>query len=187
MDKIDILLTLYSIVSGLGLSRLIQGAAEMIEGRDRLKFYWLHTSWLALVFMAHVVSWFALMRFSTGAHWTVFNATGALCMPILLYLLSDLLVPRPVSEEPVSLRNHYYRNFRWLTGLLGAFVVLGIAVQAAVERSYDWSEGGYLRLIALVVLVAGFMSPRPAVQAAQTLALLVVCMTGATLISMQLM
>jgi hypothetical protein len=87
----------------------------------------------------------------------------------------------------VSLRNHYYRNFRWLTGLLGVFVVLGIAVQAAVERSYDWSEGGYLRLIALVVLVAGFMSPRPAVQAAQTLALLAVCMTGATLISMQLM
>jgi hypothetical protein len=187
VDEVTILLTLYSIVAGLGISRLVQGVASMIEARDRLRFHWLHTAWLAIIFLAHVVSWFALIRFAKGAHWTVFNAIGALCMPILLYLVSDLVVPRMGSDERVDLRDYYFRNYRWFTGLLIVFVLLAIGVQIAVERKTDWADGGFLRFLALVVLAIGFSSPRPAVQACQTLVLLAIGVVGAAFVSVKLM
>lgn len=187
MDEVTILLTLYSIVAGLGISRLVQGVASMIEARDHLRFHWLHTAWLAIIFLAHIVSWFALIRFSKGAHWTVFNAIGALCMPILLYLVSDLVVPRMGGDEHVDLRDYYFRNYRWFSGLMIAFVLLAIGVQLAVERRTDWADGGFLRILGLVVLAVGFSSPRPAVQAFQTLTLLAIGVVGAAFVSVKLM
>jgi len=187
VDEVTILLTLYSIVAGLGISRLVQGVGSMIESRDRLGFNWLHTAWLMIVFLAHVVSWFALMRFATGAHWTVFNAIGALCMPILLYLISDLVVPRIGDEGRTDLRQYYFANYRWFTGLMIAFVLLGMLVQVAVERQADWSGGAQLRGLALVALAVGFSSPRPAVQAFQTVVLLGIGVAGAAMISIKLM
>jgi hypothetical protein len=38
MDKVSLLLTLYSIVAGLGISRLVQGVTAMIQARSNLRF-----------------------------------------------------------------------------------------------------------------------------------------------------
>jgi hypothetical protein len=56
----EFLLTLYAIVAGLGVSLLVRSIGQMIEGRDRVRLYWVHTCWLALIFVSHVVSSFAL-------------------------------------------------------------------------------------------------------------------------------
>ena len=89
MDEVSILLTLYSVVAGLGISKLVQGVSDMIKSRSDLRFDWVHTCWVCIIFLAHIVTWFALMRFAKGAHWTVFNAVLALMVPILLYVISD--------------------------------------------------------------------------------------------------
>jgi hypothetical protein len=187
MDESTLLVTLYSIVAGLGISKLLEGVGYMIEARGRLRFYWMHTAWLVIIFMAHVTSWFALMRFARGAHWTVFNATMALCMPVLLFLVSRLAVPTVGEDGNVDLREYYYRNCRWFATLMIGFVALGSAVQVAVEHRIDVSQGGPLRLIAVIALIGGVSSRRPAVHALQTIALLAVGIAGAALISMKLM
>jgi hypothetical protein len=187
MDKVSLLLTLYSIVAGLGISRLVQGVTAMIQVRSNLRFYWMHTAWIVIIFLAHITSWFALLRFASGAHWTVFNAMLTLFMPIVLYVASDLVVPPLHEERHTDLREYFFRNCRWLAGLMFGFVALGGAVQLAVERHVDLSGGGLLRILTFVMLVAGVSSRRPAVQAAQALVLLAVGMAGAALISVKLM
>jgi hypothetical protein len=187
MDEVTLLVTLYSIVAGLGISKLLEGIADMIEARRRVRLYWMHTAWLAIILMAHVTSWFALMRFAKGAHWTVFNAILALCMPLLLYLVSDLVVPDLDDDQQLDLREYYYRNCRWFASLMIGFVVLGSAVQIAVEHRVDATEGGPLRLLAFIALIGGVSSRKPAVQAAQAIALLAIGTVGAALISTKLM
>ena len=187
MDKVSLLLTLYSIVAGLGISRLVQGVTAMIQARSSLRFYWMHSAWIAIVFMAHIVSWFALMRFATGAHWTVFNAMLALFMPILLYVVSDLVVPTLDGERRTDLREYFFHNCRWFAGLLIGFIVCGAAVQFAVERQADMSGGAVLRALAFLTLVAGVSSRRPAIQAMVALAMLAIGTAGAAIISVKLM
>jgi hypothetical protein len=53
----------------------------MVGARERIRFSWIHSAWLFIIMAAHVVTIFALMRFSQGAHWTVFNSMLTLCMP----------------------------------------------------------------------------------------------------------
>jgi len=187
MDKVSLLLTLYSIVAGLGISRLVQGVTAMIQARSNLRFYWMHTAWIVIIFMAHIVSWFALMRFATGAHWTVFNAMLALFMPILLYVVSDLAVPPLNGERRMDLREYFFHNCRWFAGLLIGFVVCGGAVQVAVEHQADLSGGALLRALAFATLAVGVSSRRPAVQATVALAMLAIGTAGAALISVTLM
>jgi hypothetical protein len=187
MNATDILLTLYSIIAGLGISKLVQGLATMIEARARMRRYWVHSAWLAVIMAAHVVVIFALIRFSKNSHWTVFNSMLTLCMPLLLYLISDLLVPAIGKEEPIDLRAYFYRNRRWFYSLTIALTVIGMAVQIAVEHAPDWKQGGPLRALALLALIGGLVSKRPAVQSAVVIVLLAVMVTGAALISVDFM
>jgi hypothetical protein len=187
MDKVSLLLTLYSIVAGLGITRLVQGVTDMIQARSKLRFYWMHSAWIVIIFLANILSWFALLRFATGAHWNVFNATLILFMPLVLYVASDLVVPPLDGERRTDLREYYFHNCRWFAGLLIGFIVISTAVQFAVERQADLSGGGLLRAITFLTLLAGVSSRRPAVQAAQTLVLLAIGTAGAALISSELM
>jgi hypothetical protein len=187
MGETDILLTLYSIVAGLGISKLVQGLGTMIEVRGRIRFYWVHSAWLVIVMAAHIVTIFALIRFSKGAHWTVFNSMLTLCMPLLLYLVSDLVVPTIGDDQQVDLRAYFYRNRRWFYGLLIALIIVGMAVQISVEHAPDPSAGGPLRGIAFLALVGGLVSERPAVQSGVVLVLLAVVIAGAALVSVKLM
>jgi hypothetical protein len=140
-----------------------------------------------IIFLANILSWFALLRFATGAHWNVFNAMLILAMPLVLYVVSDLVVPPLDGERRTDLKEHYFQHCRWFAGLLAAFVVISAAVQFAVARLPDLSGGGVLRGISFLALLAGVSSRRPAVQATLTLVLLAIGLAGAALISSELM
>jgi hypothetical protein len=187
MSDTDILLTLYSIVAGLGISKLAQGFAAMIKSRERIQRYWVHSTWLVIVLIAHVVTIFALMRFSNHTHWTVFSAMLALSMPLLLYLISDLIVPEIPEQGKIDMRAYFYVYRKWFYGLLIALSVIAMVVQVVVERDIDRTLSGVLRMLALLTLAGGLVSARPAVQAVIVLVLLAVMTTGAMLISVRLM
>ena len=85
MTVFEFLLALYAIVAGLGVSLLVTSVGQLIEARDRVRLYWVHSCWIALTFVGHVVSWFTIWRFHEHAPWTVLQALLLLSVPILLY------------------------------------------------------------------------------------------------------
>jgi len=109
MSAFNFLMGLYTIVAGLGVSVLVRSIGQLIEARDRVLLYWVHSCWVALIFVAHVVSWFALWRFVDHSPWTVMQALLLLAVPILLYLISHLAVPELDDHRVHDLREHYYR------------------------------------------------------------------------------
>lgn len=167
MSIFEFLMALYAIVAGLGVSLLVRSVGQMIEARDRVQLYWVHSCWIALVFVAHVVSWFALWRFAGHTPWTVLQALLLLCVPILLYLISHLAVPELEDGRIHDMREYYYRHGRWMQGLLLAVLVSGSAAQLFIEGRPDFSGGGNVRLAAAIVLVPGILSRRPQVHSTQ--------------------
>ena len=79
----------------------------------------MHSCWIALIFVAHVVSWFALWRFIDHGPRDVMQALLLLAVPILLYLISHLAVPELDDGRVHDLRDYYYRHGQWMQGCCG--------------------------------------------------------------------
>jgi hypothetical protein len=177
-------LTLFAIVAGLGISLLVRSVGQMIEARDRVRLYWVHSCWIALTFIAYVVTWFSLWRYEQHAPWTVLQALLLLCLPILLYLISHLAVPELEDERTHDLREYYFRHARWIQGLLLAALVVGVLAQFVIEGRPDFSGARGVRAAMALVLLPGIVSLNPRLHAAQAVVLLIIMAIAATYVAM---
>jgi hypothetical protein len=177
-------LTLFAIVAGLGISLLVRSVGQMIEARDRVRLYWVHMCWIALTFVAYVVTWFSLWRYEQHAPWTVLQALLLLCLPILLYLISHLAVPELEDERMHDMRAYYFRHARWIQGLLLAALVVGVLAQFVIEGRPDFSGGRGVRAAMVLVLLPGIVSLNPRLHAAQAVLLLLIMALAATYVAM---
>jgi len=180
MSVFEFLLALYVIIAGLGLSLLVRSVGQMIEYRDGVRLYWVHTVWLLLIFVVHVVTWYALWRFRSHAPWTLLQVLLLLLMPILLYLVSHLAVPELSDETTRDMRAYYYRHSTWMHALMLGVIFAGSAAQIGIEGRMDLSRGGLLRSAAAACLISGLFSRRPTVHAVEAVLLLAVIVVGAS-------
>lgn len=183
MDIFEYLLALYAIVAGLGVSLLVRSVGQMIEARDRVRLYWVHTCWLIVVFVAHVVSWFMLWRFSQHAPWTILQALLLLCIPILLYLVSHLAVPELGDEREHDMRAYYYGHVRWIQSLLLAALVVGVLAHLVIEGRLDLTGARGVRAALVLVLLPGILSNHPKLHGAQAVLLLAVLAFAVTFVA----
>jgi len=170
----EFLLALYAIVAGLGVSLLVRSVGQMIEARDRVQLYWVHSCWIGFVFVAHVVSWFGLWRYSQHHPWTILQALLLLCVPILLYLISHLAVPELEDDRVHYMRDYYFRHARWTQGLLLGVLVAGALAHFVIEGSLDLTGARAVRAAMAAILVPGIISRHPTVHAVQAVLLLLV-------------
>jgi len=173
MSLFEFLVTLYSIVTGLGLTLLVRSLGQMLESRRKTRLYWVHTCWLAIMLVSYVMVWFQLWSYRHVASWTLLEGLLMLSVPVSLYLVSHLAVPELGDGSVHDMRAYYYDHHRLLQGLLALAVVLSTV--AAILILDRWSPEPWLtvRLVALALLVPGIVSRRPQVHAVQVVLLLV--------------
>jgi len=183
VNPFEYLLALYAIVAGLGVSLLVRSVGQMIEARDRIQLYWVHSCWLVVIFVAHVVSWFALWQFAHHSPWTVLQVLLLLCVPILLYLISHLAVPELEDDRGHDMRVYYFRQANWSQGLLLGVLVISTAGQHFVESGGGFSRQDLLRALIAAILLPGVVSRAPVVHGVQAVLLLVVVVLGISYVS----
>jgi len=168
----EFIVGLYAIIAGLGLSLLVQSVGQLIEARQRVRLYWVHTVWIALIFVAHVSSWFAFWRFAGQATWSARGTILVLLTPILLYLVSHLAVPDLEDSRAHDLRVYYYQQHRWMQGLMIAALAVTALAHFAVLGGTPLDAPDYVRTIVVVLLLPGVVSSEPRLHAAQAILLL---------------
>ena len=109
MAPFAFVLGLYAVTSGLGLTLLVSSIAKMIEARDRTRRYWVHTCWLAFLFVVNVTSWLSLWAVKDHPNWSIFEALLLLLVPILLST-PYLAVPDFDDADNLDLQLHYFRR-----------------------------------------------------------------------------
>ena len=174
MAPFAFILGLYAVTSGLGLTLLVSSVAKMIEARDRTRRYWVHTCWLAFLFLVNVTSWLSLWAVKDHPTWSIFEALLLLLVPILLYIVSYLAVPDFDDTDNLDLRIHYFRQSGWMQGLLLLAVLSGSVAVRAIEGRWDISLADVLRFAAMVTLLPGIVSRRPAIHATQMIVLMLI-------------
>lgn len=171
MGIFEFIVGLYAIIAGLGISLLVQSIGQLIEARRRVRLYWVHVAWIALIFVAHVSSWFSFWRFSGQDEWTAFEAILVLTVPILLYLVSHLAVPDVEDDRAHDLRVYYFEQHRWMQGLMIAALVVTQVAQQVILGGGGLAWPDAVRIVAVLLLLPGVVSNRPTVHAAQAVML----------------
>ena len=178
MAIFEFVIGLYAIIAGLGISLLVHSIGEMIEGRRRLRLYWVQTVWIALILAAHISSWFTFWHFSEQQTWTPLDVMLVLSVPILLYLVSHLAVPNLEPRHDTDLRAYYFEHHRWMQGLLITSVVLAQASQYLILGRTAFETPDIARTLAIAFLLPGLISRAPWVHATQAVLLATLMLLG---------
>src|SRR3954447_24256174 len=70
MEIFNYVMVLASVVIGLALTHLLQGAARIVQHPRRYNAYWVHLVWAAYIFEYAALWWWYEFGFSGRAHWT---------------------------------------------------------------------------------------------------------------------
>lgn len=163
MDLFEFVVGFYVVIAGIGVTLLVKSIGQMIESRDRIRLYWVHSCWLVFVFFAHINSWFTLWAYRDQPSWTVGQLLMLVSVPILLYLASHVSVPeiRVGSTEHFDMRDYFYRRHTILLALVALSIVFNLGCEYLLLESKVFTTGNVLRLATLGLLAGGVFLSKP--------------------------
>lgn len=174
LDLFEFVTSFYVVIAGLGVTLLVRSIGQMIESRERIRFYWVQSCWLVFIFILHVNSWFTLWAYRDQPSWTVGELLLLLSVPILLYLASHVSVPEIPEDSSAryDMRAYYYDRHGALLGLLALSVLFNLGCEYLLLANKVLTEVNVLRLAGLGLVTLGAISSRPAVHVTITLGVL---------------
>jgi hypothetical protein len=118
MDEWGFLSVIVSIILGLSITQLLQGISEVINERDRVRFYQPAIGWSVLLLIVDVQAWWAMFGYRNRHDWTFLQFATVLMEVILLYLLAALALPNFSGSAIIDLRANYFKHKAWFFGIL---------------------------------------------------------------------
>jgi hypothetical protein len=165
MKPFEFLLALYVILAGLGLTIVIRSIGQMIEAREFIKTYWIHSCWVGFIFLIHITNWFAVWEFRHVTSWSIYQFILLLSLPTLLYLASHICVPEVLANGTrYDMREFFYKRHRVLMTLLALTMILNLVNDYVLHSTLQFSEVNFMRSIVLVIVSIGAISSSPRVQ-----------------------
>jgi hypothetical protein len=182
LDLFEFVVGFYVVIAGIGVTLLVKSVGQMIEARDRVQLYWVHSSWLVFVFFAHVNSWFTLWAYRDQPSWTVGQLLMLVSVPIFLYLASHVSVPEIPENSTVryDMREYFYRRHVILLGLVALSILFNLGCELLLLEDEVLTLGNYLRLATLTLLLIGIVVSKPGVHVAIVLLLGALLLYGIT-------
>ena len=125
MDLFAHVRVLFSILLGLGVSRILGGVARIVQHPKQYRVYWVHLAWTLYLFLYLIHFWWWEFRLSKLEQWS-FPLYGFVAIyATLLYLLCTLLFPESMADYS-SFDDYFYSRRQWIFGLMALLFVMDI-------------------------------------------------------------
>lgn len=159
MDRFSFVMVLLSIIVGLGVTELLTNVARQIQQRAKIKFYWLHSVLVALVFLALLQQWWESWDQRAVEVWTFPILMMMMGGPIGLYIISHLLYPNKL--EGTDLKAFYYESPR-ITYLIAAVTVVFASAYRPISFGHSIIDPDNISsvIVLLVFLLLAFTKRR---------------------------
>lgn len=108
MSLFEFLMVLVSLIIGLGLAELLSGIAQTIRNKEEVKFYWVHSLFIVIIFLALLQTWWEIWGVKDNPTWTFIGLVIMLGGPIGLFLISHLVFPEKLAGS--DLRSFYFEK-----------------------------------------------------------------------------
>ena len=136
METFQHIMTLVSIIIGLGLTQILTNINALIKERRSVKFYWLSLYWAAGAFTVQIQWWWGIYRMKSLETWDFYFFLFLILNPITMYLASGTVLPHIQPGTSTDLRSHYYENSRWFFLLCSCNPLLDILRKVIFQHQY---------------------------------------------------
>jgi len=122
MDAFSYLSVLLSIILGLGIQQVLQGYRALILSRKRVRFYAPPLIWSGIVLTMIAQHWWSSFHLAQRTEWSFGIFATILVMTALIYMMAAIVLPDIPPDEPIDLRDHYYREGPAFFGISAAAI-----------------------------------------------------------------
>ena len=126
---------LFSIILGLGVSRLLSGVARIVQHPKEYKVYWVHLLWALFAFLYLIHFWWWEYRLATIQQWTFPLYFFIAMYAVIQFLLCVMLFPEEMTDYS-GFKEYFYSRRRWIFGLMTILFVADIADTAIKGTGY---------------------------------------------------
>lgn len=156
----EFILGMYSIIIGLGISRLLEGVKNLVVSTRPLRGSALYIGMLLLGLLVHATTWLSLWPMRDVETWKVWSFLQLMAAPTALYLYSAIAVPD--GDRTSDMGEYYLANARKMHVLLIAGIFFNAMTELVVLGHFSSLTLAWLRLVLMILLLACAAWPRAA-------------------------
>lgn len=110
MDAFSYLSVLLSVILGLAIQQVLQGYRMLALNRRRVRLYWPSLAWSGIILLMVAQHWWASFSLSERGQWDFADFAAILIQTALIYMMAGLVLPDIPADEPLDLKDHYFRE-----------------------------------------------------------------------------
>lgn len=136
-DAFAYLSVLLSIIIGLAIAEVLQGYGALLLSRSKVKLYAPPLIWSVMMLMMATQFWWASFGLAGREHWDFAAFLAVLLQTVMMYMGTTVVLPKGISDEPIDLKAHYYREATpfFTFGLL--FLTAGFVKDWLLGQSFE--------------------------------------------------
>ena len=154
----EFILGMYSIIIGLGISRLLEGIKNLVVSSRPLHGTGLYIAMLAIGLLVHATTWLSLWGLRNVEAWSIWSFLLVMLVPVLMFLYSSITVPD--NDPSVDLGQYYLDSARKMHGLLIAAILVNALAEFALLQHPPSIRLSAIRLGIVLLLLACAVMPR---------------------------
>lgn len=177
MTLFEYLMVLVSIIVGLGMTQALRGLSKIARSGSR---YLPVTLWVCTLLYYHLQVWWGLWDNNVVETWNQAYFALIVLIPCFLFGATELLVPMGATAD-TDWKAHYFSVRRWFFAMLIVFICLAILdsrILLGVPLTHPYRV---VQVLALGLMVVGWLSDRPRLQAWIPISNLAVILVGQAL------
>ena len=161
MGMFEYVAVLTSIILGLGIAHLLQGAAHLIQHPKEARTYWIHLVWAFYVFYEAVFWWWWEFRLERVEEWTFPMCLFLVFYAVLVYLLCAILFPSSLSGYR-DYKEYFFSRRAWFFGIFIVIQLVDVGDTLLKGNAYFVSLGpGYVVQRVVRILLFGVAIATP--------------------------
>ena len=172
MSPFEFVAAFFSVVLGLGVAHLLGGISALLEARDRVRSYWVHSVWTLAIILLLIHSWWGMWSLKAAPAWSYPAFLCFVAYLIALYLISTLLLPRVAEAGPIDLGAHFDKIRPVFLIFVAAVFALGTVLNYTLFATGFFSIFIVIPGIGCVLILTGAMTENRRYNAALALFIL---------------
>ena len=155
--------TVAFLILGFAFVRIMTSMTSLIaiqknSTKETVKFYWPHTMFTFITVFTMILFWWTAtplqdINFYPDGNWNLFTYILFLIVPMLMFLLAEVIIPYDHDKKSVDLEEYYYKYHKVILGLAWVLQIFLIANFFAFYNEGDILSAKVIGRVAMLCIM----------------------------------